>query len=459
MVLPGMSRTPGFTESLGRVNSRLAEVETAVIRTDPGIAGSVRQALVHDGTDPEWRDRLVVDIRDFDVDPTGANDSTAGIQAAMNEAATFAAPIPVVLEGMNGLSPAIYTITSTITYGTRQELRGQGRLGLGTQIQFDSASLTAHAFAPAVGDHSGIEMSYIHLADMRTDPARTGRGVSVSSVPNGTYLHDMSVHGFYDNYYIGDDSDCVQVVRCWGSEAVRYSLNIYGISNGALVSGFYGDSVASSMDALINVEFCGANAPVEIHSVKHECYQGAHTLRLDQGAAVHASGIAMNSNGGVSGGDVVHIPNQRGNYVVLNAIGTNGAATNLLNIVADGVTIPGTESYLPSWIGYSGYGEGSPTHHGIGKARLMYVQDEDPNGVVDAPLQSIAITPWGAYQKRSAAGSTTGWKRIAVTGPQALDMGAHTTGLTTAGTITGKVALTDLNGNVAGYLPIYDDIT
>ncbi len=193
--------------------------------------------LRHDGTDWEAHLGRHVNVLFFDVDPTGANDSAPGINAALVEAASYSGggPLPVVL-GV-GTSRSTFTILSPIVMPQSATLIGTGQRGWRSEITFSGESLTDSAITTDPhSPRSGFSVQGIRPIDGRTDPARTGNGINADRARDYIHIADCTVQRFYDNYFIGSlesgfNGDRGVITRCWSTAPLRYGVRIWRLRN------------------------------------------------------------------------------------------------------------------------------------------------------------------------------------------------------------------------------------
>ena len=407
--------------------------------------GARHTELRHNGSGWQARRSHVVDIRDFDADPTGRNNAAPAINQALKEAASLSGGgvLPVLLG--NGSRRATFAITEPIVMPQGATLIGAAQRGWRSEVRYVGSSLTDHAITTAEDPRSGFSIQHLRVIDGRTDPARTGNGINAHRARDYVVVADCMVQNFYDNYFFGSldpgvVGDRGQLARCWSVNPLRYGVNIQRIANHFTIQDFFTDTATSGV-ASINIVGNGSSNVVTIIGVSHECFNGAHTIQTD-GSTVFAANITMTQTG--PGGDVVRITNGYGTDTTLvNVTSDNAAfgmanttAANLLNLPAAGFAIPMSERRINFWTGWGVRNSPQPAALRVGRSKVLHF-DATPEAMVPAEPGSLALGNNGAmYLKRSGRGNI-GWTRIdPLNGAKTWDPAGVPAGAQTATTVT-----------------------
>jgi hypothetical protein len=380
--------------------------------------------VTYDGTKWVTRRETFVDIRDFaGADPTGNSDSSAAINLALKQAAT-AKVDRVDLGAPPTNAQAIYAITSPVNIPEGGWLTGGATEGWPTEIRYVGTSLTDNAVQhDPLSNQSGMRIERLRVIDKRTDPSRTGVGISTDGVRNYIYIADCNVQNFYDNYSVGmvasgASGDCFRLERNWSIGFLRYGLNILHTTNDVSIQSFWGDTaVGASGKALINI--ANAGGALVIQDVKHENSNGAHTIWHQAGnIPLFASGIYSWAPGqpAGSGGDVVRLETDTGGSVTLASIASDrNGPTSLLNVVSLGFTVPTADGVLPFWTGSVTVNDPKPRGIRVGGNQISHRQGApQPEGVVLGRRGDLILTPNGthAYLKTIGDATNTGWRSL-----------------------------------------------
>lgn len=380
--------------------------------------------VTYNGTNWVTRRETFVDIRDFAVDPTGNSDSSAAINLALKQAA--AAKVDRVDLGAPPTNAqAVYSITSPINIPEGGWLTGGATQGWPTVVQYVGTSLTDNAIQhDPLSNQSGMRIDRLQVIDKRTDPARTGVGISTDGVRNYIYIADCNVQNFYDNYLVGmttagNTGDCFRLERNWSIGFLRYGLNIMRTTNDVSIQSFWGDTaVGAPGQALINI--ANAGGALVIQDVKHENSNGSHTIwqQAGNGTQLFVSGVYSWAPGrpAGSGGDVVRLQTDTGGGVTLASIGSDGnGPTSLLNVVALGYTVATADRILPFWTGSVSVNDPKPRGIRVGGNQISHRQGApQPEGVVLGRRGDLILTPSGthAYLKTIGDATNTGWRSL-----------------------------------------------
>lgn len=389
-------------------------------------------------SDDDWEARLGphINVLDYDVDPTGNNDSATGINQALQDSGGGSGTvlstnangevgmgtIPVVLGRPE--QNAVFSIADTLVVPEGGILYGTGSKGGSSELQFVDSDLTAHGISAGSdgAEVSDVTIANVRLVNAQTDPGdtRTGAGIHVNRVRNYIRVEDCLVKGFYDNYYIGSTNaagvvDRGRMSRCWTVNPLRYGIQIQRLSNTFNVDMIWGDTTTSG-DAIFYVISGRGSSILTLRNISHENFVGADTVVIESNMTVQVDSVAMSYTDTHTGGDVVKLAAGRGENVTLtNITGTNTAfgdsttgPTNLLNVVAESFTIPASERSINHWVGYGSSTQGYPGATWVGEAKIVYVQ-ATPEGLVPANPGSLAMRSDGSIYRKASGTGNTGW--------------------------------------------------
>lgn len=308
-----------FTDNLFRryngVTWVASDINTANFAA-PGGASLVGFALSATGAAARTvgsREQDLVFATDFaGVDPTGATDSTAGVQAAL----TY---IALVGGGSLYFPPGTYVVNGTLTYtGSNLRIFGAGASSL---IKKSVAATTSRLLAFSAGSRSNIEIDHLSFSSDRT-VANTDAGF-IDGNFNSPSFDGVSIHHCHFNF--PNDGIC-PVFFAIGDAATTYRHlkiveNIFdGVKYAAIaVTNHIGDAVSRIFDVLVTrnsfkdcAGFCGTFSG------------GMSSVSVDDNDYSGSNGYAVEFVGGVLGGGITN--NRFSGSYSTSMISTSGVA-------------------------------------------------------------------------------------------------------------------------------------
>jgi hypothetical protein len=260
-------------------------------------SADTRWLLVNDGSffDPLW----------YGAAGDGTTDDTTAIQACFAAAKANGTnrETKILFRGLR-----TYVISDTLTLPSGGWVEGESFSGAqGPMIHMKStADITKHAFAMEATDRSRVCFRNLRVEDNRTSTSRTGNGIHINDVTNGSIVENCFVSHFYRNIFIGGESsgqeaDCVQVRDCWLISPLDAGLYIWRLNNRAIVQNLMVDTWSSAPQAAVVVTGTSGSSGVSIETLKHENYvDGTHGVLISGGGQHSVRHYTM--RGTVSGG-------------------------------------------------------------------------------------------------------------------------------------------------------------
>ncbi len=299
-----------------------------------------------------------------------AADNATRLQAVLDEALTVAVVLPY----------GTISYDTTLQLNPSQLMFGYGGSTLSTLLSYTGADATnGIEMKNPVSQPSRIWLEGFRLNDARTAPT-SGTGIYLDRIKNMCRLHRLTVGWGQTDDAIGvyaptssSSVECIHISNTWVG-GMRYGINIAELDNNCRIDHVMGDAVSpNTKTALIHLgHVTNGQGVVSISAVKLETNQGCHLLDIGSSfsSTVVADSLIMRSNTTLSGGDVVHLASEAGDYVFsglasqATGLGT-AAAANLINDTAAGIVYGTGAKTLPFQVIRKNSGGGSGFTGGV----------------------------------------------------------------------------------------------
>lgn len=263
-----------------------------------------RWLMINDGSflDPLW----------FGAAGDGSTDDTTAFLAciAAAKAAGGSRETRVLVRGLRD-----YIISDTLLFPSGGWLEAESFSGAqGPSIQMKStADITKHIIAMETTDRSRVCIRKIRVQDNRTSLSRTGNGIHINDVTNGSIVENCFISNCFRNLFIGgeiagQEADCVQVRNNWIVHPLDAGIYIWRLNNRAVIENTMCDTWSDAPVAAIVITGTSGSSGVSIETFKHEnLLNGTHGVLIIGGGQHSINNYTMRGTTNNPLSDVVRV--------------------------------------------------------------------------------------------------------------------------------------------------------